>query len=127
MENKTVFCPDKISAYFRAEWLPLAFVTLSGLIYNIGLLAGPWFEGRLAQCLADILDGNETAAKMAVLVPAYILVRWPAQRCRVESSMQRVFVSRLRATTFARYRAVPVRALWPKASTACTSSASSQT
>ena len=82
MENKTVFCPDKISAYFRAEWLPLAFVTLSGLIYNIGLLAGPWFEGRLAQCLADILDGNETAAKMAVLVPAYILVTLTIQAAR---------------------------------------------
>ena len=24
-------------AYFRVEWLPLALVTLSGLIYNIGL------------------------------------------------------------------------------------------
>lgn len=82
MENKTVFCPDKISAYFRAEWLPLVFVTLSGLIYNIGLLAGPWFEGRLAQCLADILDGNETAAKMAVLVPAYILVTLTIQAAR---------------------------------------------
>ena len=82
MENKAVFCPDKISAYFRAEWLPLAFVTLSGLIYNIGLLAGPWFEGRLAQCLADILDGNETAAKMAVLVPAYILVTLTIQAAR---------------------------------------------
>ena len=33
------------------------------------------------------------------------------RRCRVESSMQRVFVSRLRATTFARYRAVPVLSL----------------
>ena len=33
-------------------------VTLSGLVYNIGLLAAPWFEGRLAQCLADILGGS---------------------------------------------------------------------
>lgn len=82
MKNETSFRPDRIGAYFRVEWLPLAFVTLSGLIYNIGLLAGPWFEGRLAQCLADILDGNETAAKMAVLVPAYILVTLTIQAAR---------------------------------------------
>ena len=82
MKNETSFRPDRIGAYFRVEWLPLAFVTLSGLIYNIGLLAGPWFEGRLAQCLADILDGNETAAKMAVLVPAYILVTLTIQAVR---------------------------------------------
>ena len=43
-------------------------MTASGLIYNVGLLATPWFEGRLAQCLVDILGGNETAAQMAVQV-----------------------------------------------------------
>ena len=45
------FQPDSIAAYFRLEWLPLTLITLSGLAYNVGLLAGPWFEGRLAQCL----------------------------------------------------------------------------
>ena len=74
MKPEKNFCPDRVLSYFRVEWLPLAFVTLSGLVYNIGLLATPWFEGRLAQCLADILGGSETAAKMAVLVLAYILV-----------------------------------------------------
>ena len=34
----------------------------------------PWFEVRLVQCLADILGGSETAAKMAMLVLAYIVV-----------------------------------------------------
>ena len=62
MQNDKNFRPDRIGAYFRIEWLPLALVTVSGLIYNIGLLATPWFEGRLAQCLADILDGSATAA-----------------------------------------------------------------
>ena len=70
MKNEKTFRPDRIFSYFRVEWLPLAFVTLSGLIYNIGLLATPWFEGRLAQCLADILSGSETAAQMALLVLA---------------------------------------------------------
>ena len=66
MQNDKDFRPDRIGAYFRIEWLPLALVTVSGLIYNIGLLATPWFEGRLAQCLADILGGSATAAANSV-------------------------------------------------------------
>ena len=82
MKPEKNFCPERVLSYFRLEWLPLAFVTLSGLVYNIGLLATPWFEGRLAQCLADILGGSETAAKMAMLVPAYILVILLVQAAR---------------------------------------------
>lgn len=41
MKNEKTFRPDRIFSYFRVEWLPLAFVTLSGLIYNIGLCWPP--------------------------------------------------------------------------------------
>ena len=51
--------PDQIGSYFVTEWKPLLAVTVSGLIYNIGLLAGPWFEGRLAQCLLDVFAGEK--------------------------------------------------------------------
>ena len=51
-------------------------------MYNVGLLAGPWFEGRLAQCLADILGGSRTADAMAVLVAAYIAVTLLVQAAR---------------------------------------------
>ena len=46
MKTEKSFRPDRIGTYFRVEWRPLAFVTISGLVYNIGLLATPWFEGR---------------------------------------------------------------------------------
>ena len=82
MKHETAFRPDKIGSYFHAEWRPLAFVMLSGVVYNIGLLAGPWFEGRLAQCLADILGGSETAAQMAMLVLGYILATLTVQSAR---------------------------------------------
>ena len=82
MKTETSFRPDRIDTYFRVEWRPLAFVTISGLVYNIGLLATPWFEGRLTQCLADILGGSETAAQMAMLVLAYILVTLLVQAAR---------------------------------------------
>ena len=82
MKSQKTFCPDRILSYFRAEWLSLTLVTLSGLFYNVGLLATPWFEGRLAQCLADILGGNETAARMAALVLLYIAVTLAVQAAR---------------------------------------------
>ena len=82
MKKDKSFHPDRVLSYFRAEWFPLLLVTLSGLVYNIGLLAAPWFEGRLAQCLADILGGSETAAQMALLVLAYIAVTLLVQAAR---------------------------------------------
>ncbi len=83
--NKTErksFRPDRIGSYFRMEWLPLLWVTVTGLIYNVGLLAGPWFEGRMAQCLAEILGGSQTAGAMAMLVAGYILSTLLVQAAR---------------------------------------------
>ena len=85
------FQPDRIGSYFRLEWLPLALVTVSGLVYNIGLLATPWFEGRLAQCLSDILGGSATAAAMAMLVLAYVVVTLVVQAARF---LKRFYVRR---------------------------------
>ena len=82
MKKADPFRPDRIGSYFRMEWLPLTFVTLSGLIYNVGLLAGPWFEGKLAQCLADILTGKTPGSAMTVLVLAYVGVTLTVQAAR---------------------------------------------
>lgn len=81
-KTEKTFRPDRIGSYFRIEWLSLTFVTLSGLFYNVGLLATPWFEGRLAQCLADILGGSKTAGAMAMLVIAYLVVTLAVQVAR---------------------------------------------
>ena len=43
---------DRVLSYFQAEWKVLLIVMISGLIYNLGLLAGPWFEGQMTGCLA---------------------------------------------------------------------------
>ena len=82
MKNEKVCRPDRVGTYFRIEWLSLTFVTLSGLLYNVGLLASPWFEGQLARCLADILGGSETAGTMALLAAAYLGVTITVQAAR---------------------------------------------
>lgn len=71
-KEKEGFQADRVLSYFKVEWKVLLAVTVSGLIYNLGLLAGPWFEGRMTGCLVDILNGLGQFSDMAVLVAAYV-------------------------------------------------------
>ena len=64
---------DQIDTYFILEWKTLLLVTIFGLIYNCGLLAVPWFEGRLAGCLMDILTENSSFYTMLRLVFCYLI------------------------------------------------------
>ena len=59
---------------FQIEWRGLLAVTISGLIYNLGLLAGPWFEGKMTGCLVDILKGTKQSGVMLYLVTDYVAV-----------------------------------------------------
>ena len=58
---------------------------------NVGLLAGPWFEDRMAQCLTAILGGRATAAAMVTLA-AYLAVTLLVQGARF---VKRFYVRRL--------------------------------
>ena len=40
---------DKIVYYFSKEKWVLLIVTITGIIYNAGMVAGPWFEGQMVQ------------------------------------------------------------------------------
>lgn len=71
-KEKGGFQADRVLSYFKVEWKVLLAVTVSGLIYNLGLLAGPWFEGRMTGCLVDILNGLGQFSDMAVLVATYV-------------------------------------------------------
>ena len=83
--------PNRIDDYFRAEWRVLAAVAVSGLIYNLGLLAGPWFEGKMAGCLANIFGGKSAYTDMLMLVAAYVLTIAIVQGARY---MKRFYVRR---------------------------------
>ncbi len=55
-KSDKTFQPDRVLSYFKKEWKVLLIVTISGLIYNLGLLAGPWFEGKMTGCLVEIAE-----------------------------------------------------------------------
>ena len=82
MRQHQVKDPSRIISYFKTDWLTLLIVTVSGIIYNIGLLAGPWFEGHMAQRLLDIFRHRKTFRSMAVLAAGYVLAIAAVQTAR---------------------------------------------
>lgn len=74
MKRKQINNPDRILTYFKMQWPILLAVTVSGLIYNVGLLAGPWYEGQMTGCLVNILGGTAGYRDMLILVISYVAV-----------------------------------------------------
>ena len=68
MKNKNIW------KYILKEKKYLFLITITGLIYNVGLLAGPYFEGQLAGCLVDISKNLKTANSMIQLSVIYVCV-----------------------------------------------------
>lgn len=109
--KKERFQSDRVLAYFRLEWKVLVLITLSGLIYNLGLLAGPWFEGKMAGCLVDILNGNSETAAMLSLVLGYVAVIAIVQ---VSRYVKRFYVRRFANNVNRRMKQVLYRSLVTK-------------
>ena len=74
--------PGRLLTYFKAETWPLAVVTVTGLVYNIGLAFGPVLEGKLAQCLLDIMGGTARWPAMVYLAAVYVGVTVLVQAAR---------------------------------------------
>lgn len=87
--------PGRILSYFKLEKWTLALITCSGIFYNVGMTAGPWFEGKLAQCLYGIIAGEKDFRAMAVLAACYVAVIFAVQAMR--------FVKRLYVRKFANH------------------------
>ena len=68
MKNKNIW------NYILKEKKYLFLITITGLIYNVGLLAGPYFEGQLAGCLVDISKNLKTANSMIQLSVIYVCI-----------------------------------------------------
>lgn len=81
MEKKN-FRPDRILTYFQDEWKTLIWITISGLVYNLGLMAGPWSEGKMVGCLMRILTGAARFSTMLRLAFFYVIVIGTVQLAR---------------------------------------------
>ena len=106
--EKNNFRPDRIMTYFRTEWKVLALITVSGLIYNLGLMAGPWFEGKMAGCLMRILTGTAQFPAMLRLAFSYVIVIGTVQLARY---IKRFYVRRFANNVNRRMKRILYRTL----------------
>ncbi|MGN0507173.1 MAG: ABC transporter ATP-binding protein [Lachnospiraceae bacterium] len=63
----------RIGFYFRKEQWTLLVVAATGILYNVGMVAGPWFEGQMVQYLYDIIGMKRQPAQMVMLAAGYVL------------------------------------------------------
>lgn len=82
---------DHISlfSYFKKEKKLLILTAITGMIYNIGMTAGPLFEGQLAQYLFDILKGIRKSGDIMRLSILYVIVIGIVQAAR---ALKRLYV-----------------------------------
>lgn len=69
---KKITHPDKVLSYFKPEKKVLLLIAIGGTCFNVGMTAGPYFEGRLAQCLYDCIQGTATGKDMLSLAGIYL-------------------------------------------------------
>lgn len=99
---------DRISYYFKREWKVLFIITVSGILYNLGILAGPLFEGKMTGCLVDILGGKAAASRMIMLVISYVIAIAVVQISRY---VKRFYVRRFSNNVNRRMKGVLYRSL----------------
>lgn len=107
---------NKLFSYFKKEKKSLLIVTVTGLIYNVGLLAGPYFEGRMSGTLVDILKGNDTYTSMLKLVCLYLFSIVLVQTCRYcKRNYVRIFANntnrRMKETLYRQLLTMPEKKL----------------
>lgn len=96
---REVVRPDRILSYFEQEKAVLLVVTATGILYNLGMGAGPYFEGQLAQCQYDIFQGKAAAGDMVRLAALYVGVIFLVQLSRAGKRYSvRLFSNRVSRT-----------------------------
>lgn len=73
---------DSLTFYLVNQKGILLIIALTGTLYNLGMVAGPWFEGKLVQCLVDILQGTKEKNAMLQLAFYYCLIIFLVQLMR---------------------------------------------
>ncbi len=101
MKEFTVKKPKSLFSYVVADKPTLILLIVSGVLFNVGLLALPYFEGQLAQVLYDIIGGEKAFGDMLSVAITFFCVMIVVQIFRYG---KRYFVRRLYNNTAASLR-----------------------
>ena len=72
MKNATIKIPknpEKLSSFFCLRWAVLVLITITGIRYNVGMLANPIFLGRL---IDGIESKDSTRTSIGFLLTSYV-------------------------------------------------------
>jgi ABC-type multidrug transport system fused ATPase/permease subunit len=67
--------PDRISSYFKREWIVIALVTFFGLLFNGAMSAGPILQGRLIDTIASSGTSGDIAVQAVIFVAIILLIQ----------------------------------------------------
>jgi ABC-type multidrug transport system fused ATPase/permease subunit len=86
-QNQYLKHPDHLFSYWSYQPGIFVVIAITGILYNFGMLASPYFEGRLI----DGIEGNETTSQIWALLGIFILTIVIVQIARI---LKRYFVRR---------------------------------
>lgn len=67
--------PKRISTYFSKEIPLLVFITLSGILYNFGLLFTPFFQGKMIDSIKDQLPFLDVVSLILIFLGSILFVQ----------------------------------------------------
>ena len=85
--DKRIKRPEKLLSYWSYQPLMLILIAVTGIIYNFGMLASPYFEGNLI----DVIENKEEPQKVWILLGIFCLTILVVQIMR---TLKRYFVRR---------------------------------
>lgn len=67
--------PDHLSSYWKDHFWLLLFITVTGIGYNIGMIANPYFQGRLINAVSAKSDVSSILALLVYYLLAMLIVQ----------------------------------------------------
>lgn len=84
---KNINKPEKLSSFYFANWLTLLAITITGVFYNVGMLANPIFQGKLI----DMMTQKSFLNDISILYKTILLYFLTIVSVQIVRSLKRFF------------------------------------
>ncbi|OPZ36412.1 MAG: putative multidrug resistance ABC transporter ATP-binding/permease protein YheI [Tenericutes bacterium ADurb.BinA155] len=71
---KKVKKPERLLSYWAAQWPLCLLITITGFLYNFGMLVSPYFEGRIVDSIEAQQPFNDVLILLAIFIGSILAV-----------------------------------------------------
>jgi ATP-binding cassette subfamily B multidrug efflux pump len=71
---KKVKKPERLICYWSAQWPLCLLITITGFLYNFGMLVSPYFEGRIVDSIEAQQSLNDVLILLAIFIGSILVV-----------------------------------------------------